>query len=338
MKDIAKIIKFNGCSKCISNSNNTCKYCVERISKFKVVNSKKIKIKDTELNKHQRADNQKISKISASFRNFYYIDKRDIGFWSQLRYQRFSSIEHLTSYILNSSNVLPSQLAGERYLYFDQKSDELTEYMNRFGNRNYQRIKLKPSLANIQSLFIHQNIIYDQGNVTEARAILLHITKMCYMLGLHRNTTKLSKSAILYKVNLNFQVDNPDMNKVCYGIDWHILPKETAEMIKFNEQERNLIATTIALSSELKARTLFQLLFPSIDSYTNEDIYKLCIDKCSNLRLSYLKCVSGYEILSNKFPEHYELISFDREEFDAYYLHAVQNGELMRQDYGDHIN
>ncbi|KXN72360.1 hypothetical protein CONCODRAFT_16202 [Conidiobolus coronatus NRRL 28638] len=30
-----------------------------------------------------------------------------------MRYQRFSSIEHLTSYIINSNNIQPSQLAGE---------------------------------------------------------------------------------------------------------------------------------------------------------------------------------------------------------------------------------
>ncbi|KXN72361.1 hypothetical protein CONCODRAFT_16203 [Conidiobolus coronatus NRRL 28638] len=431
MEDFSKFIEYNGCATCIANSANSCKYCEKYEKKFKVNSSQSVKFQNTELDKYQRVPIQKFSNITASkFRNFYCTDRRDVSFWSQMRYQRFSSIEHLTSYILSSNNIQPSQLAGESkwdlgklpqikhlvsinenllantqnihsqtaisnsndlaiqhiynpsfwakliklyiihfhrtravfylkdfdlstisqsllnaiyclgYLYFDQKSDELTEYMNQLREKNFHNIKLKPSLTNIQALFIHQNIIYHQGKVSEARAILLHITKMCYILGLHRNTKKVSQSVFyarnltytrvlyshlimnkVFKVNLNFQVDNPDINKVCYGVDWQFLPKETSRLIQISQEERSLISTLTTLNIEHRDKSLFQLIFPNIDSYTNEQIYKLCLSKYSNLCLSHSRYVRGYELLSNNFPEYSKLIAFDRDEFETYYLH-----------------
>jgi hypothetical protein len=298
------------------------------------------------------------SKIGKSYSNDFKAIKHIYNpeFWTKLiklyiiHYSRIETVFYLKNFDLSTiSQPLLNAVYCLGYLYFDQKSDELTEYMDKFENRNYQRIRFKPSLANIQALFIHQNIIYNQGNVSEARAILLHITKMCYMLGLHRKTKRTSKSAIytrnliytkilylhlimskVYKVNLNFKVDTPDIKNLFYDLEWHLLPKETAQLINFNEDEKKLIATTIILGNELIDRALLQLVFPTMDSYTNEQIYKLCMNKWSSLQLIRFKCVSGYELALNNFPEYSELISFDMEAIDACYLHVG----ILIFDYG----
>ncbi|KXN72356.1 hypothetical protein CONCODRAFT_16199 [Conidiobolus coronatus NRRL 28638] len=412
MKDHLKFIAYKDCFKCMESSTKLCSY----YSKY---------------NQVQRVENQKFPSITVSkFLSYYYKDKSDINFWSQLKFQRFSSIEHLTSYILNSDNIQASQLVGEckwdlgklpqikhlvsenedllantpdidsrigkvcsnslkiiqiifntniwgklihtyiihyhryeaifylkdfdlntipqsllnaiyclGYIYFDQKSDHLTQYMDQLGNINYKMIKFKPSLTNIQALFIHQYILYSQGKITEARSCLLHITKMCYILGFHRNTTKLSKSTIntrnlvytkvlylhltmtkVHKVNLNFQIDLPDINKICYNREWQLLPKETAQKISLKEEEITLISTLTNLENQFIDRSRLHLIFPSVESYTNDQIYKICIEKCYSLRLSHSIYISGYELLSNSYPEYSELIEFDREAFEAYTL------------------
>lgn len=375
--------------------------------------------------------NKKLPNISSKFNNVFYIDRCDINFWSQVGYQRFSSIEHLASYVLNSNNIQPSQLTLEckwdlgklpqikylvsenesllssfpsitsrskkvcrndlnifqyiynpnfwnklirnyvtrahryvsvfylkdldlktipqsllnavyclGYIYSDQKSEELTEYMNQLGNINYRRIVFKPSLSNIQTLIIHQHILYIQGKIAEARSCLLHITKMCYMLGFHINTKKILRSSIytrdlvfsrvlythlamakVHKVSVNFLVDAPNINKVCYDAAWQLLPKETAKYIKLDEKESELFSALIALNIELRNRSGMCLIFSNLEAYTNKQIYKICLDRHSSLFLIHSRYMRGYEMLLNKFPEHYKLLLFDREEFDAHYLH-----------------
>jgi hypothetical protein len=289
------------------------------------------------------------SKIGKSYSNdFKAVDHiYNPEFWAKLiklyiiHYHRTRAVFYLKDFDLSTiSQSLLNAIYCLGYLYFDQKSDELTEYMNQFGDKNLHKIRFKPSLANIQALFIHQDIVYYKGKISEARAILLHITKMCYMLGLHRNTKRVSKSVFharnliytrvlcshlilnkVFKVNLNFQVDSPDINKVCYGIDWQFLPKETSRLIKISQEESSLISTLTTLNIEHRDKSLFQLIFPNIDSYTNEQIYKICLEKYSSMCLSHSRYVKGYELLSNSFPEFSKLIAFDSEEFETYYLH-----------------
>jgi hypothetical protein len=361
----------------------------------------------------------------------YYTSRKDINFWSQIGYQKFSSVEHLTSYILNSGKVQISNIVGEGrwdlsklpqvqylisknngllantqpslfensypsvnagkapeyiysadfwtkliqlyifnhhineclfhlssfdiknthqslltaiyccgYLYFDQKSEELTQYINKLNYNNVKRIRFRPSLANVQALAIHRNIYYAQGNVSEARSCLLHITKMCYMLGLHKSNTKLCKlesymrnliyTKVLlthlimtkaYKINLNFQVDDPDLSKICYKLNSQLMTQETAKLLKFKQEERIIISMlTIGINKYLD-NTRILLIFPSVELYSNEGILKLCSEKFSKATLDYTKLIKQYEVISKHFPTYIEHVKINRVIIDSFYHH-----------------
>jgi benzoyl-CoA reductase/2-hydroxyglutaryl-CoA dehydratase subunit BcrC/BadD/HgdB len=46
MEDISKFIEYKGCSSCIANSTNSCKYCEKCEVKFKISSNKNIEYED----------------------------------------------------------------------------------------------------------------------------------------------------------------------------------------------------------------------------------------------------------------------------------------------------
>jgi hypothetical protein len=122
-----------------------------------------------------------------------------------------------------------------------------------------------------------------------------------------------------HKVNVDFQVDIPDINKVRYDLDWQLLPKESAKLIKL-EEERDLISILSVLNIELRDRSWLYLIFGNIKSYTGNQIYKICLDKYSSLCSIHSRYIRCYKLLLNNFPKYSKLLAFDREEFDSHYL------------------
>jgi hypothetical protein len=374
---------------------------------------------------------QKYPKIPITkFSIIYANDKQDVNFWSKLQFERFTSIEHLTSYVLKSNKLPISQLVGEGswdlgklpqiqtfisanqnlliytqqvgvakeevvnddskffqyiysqkfwakliynyidvlhryaclfdlksfdintahkplliaiyclgYRYFDDKSDKLTEYFNELASQNIRRIRFKPSLANIQALRIHQVIMNIEDKISDARAILLHMTKMSYLLGLHINTKRFSHQVVYnrnlaytkilklllimtktYKVDLSFEFDIPDFNIVNYNPEWHLLSPQMAEYLGYTEDERQIIAHIAAFENKYQDKLGLYLIFPNMDKFTNERIERICMDKVEKLTADYNEIMQSYITLTERYPNHVDFIDFDKGTLESSYL------------------
>jgi hypothetical protein len=91
-----------------------------------------------------------------------------------------------------SSSSLLTAMYVCAYHFSKQQSDEISEYMKKLETQNIKKIVKKPTIDNLRAIAIHIFMLEVAGKWTLAKSLQASLTRMCYLLGLHLDCSKLS--------------------------------------------------------------------------------------------------------------------------------------------------
>jgi hypothetical protein len=190
------------------------------------------------------------------------------------------------------------------YHYYDQKTVELTDYMESFSKANLKRILFKPSLSNAQAILVYSYAYQLRGDLNLSRKFQSHLIHMCSALGIHIDTKMFSEStqfnrktlflklAVLgnslnggLKPFLNYTPDLPEFDSGLYDSKWQQLP---SNLIKYSDPDRvkrELISTYTVIIHKFCDQILYLLnvrdrteitckTFENLKSYYTLHLYK----------------------------------------------------------------
>jgi hypothetical protein len=78
------------------------------------------------------------------------------------------------------------------YQFSKQRPNEITEYMDKLANQNIKKVVKNATIDNIRALIIYTTLAQFSGNLVLTKSLQAHLSRMCYLLGLHLNYNKLS--------------------------------------------------------------------------------------------------------------------------------------------------
>jgi hypothetical protein len=233
------------------------------------------------------------------------------AFWDEL-IKLYISQFHPISTIFNLKHFdpksTPSPLLAAIYYcgyhYYDQKTVELTDYMESFSKANLKRILFKPSLSNAQAILIYAYAYQLRGELNLSRKYQSHLIHMCSSLGIHVDTKMFSESAQFnrktlflklavignslnggLKPFLNYIPDLPDFDRGLYDAEWQQLPSNLIKYSDHDRVKRELISTYTVIIHEFCDQILYILnvrdkteitckTFENLKSYYTAHIYR----------------------------------------------------------------
>lgn len=248
-------------------------------------------------------------------------------FWIELLYlylinfHPFNSIFNLKQFNpakMNSTLLVAIYFKG--YQYYSKKSKKLTDYMTQLALSLLKRILFKPSLTNLQAIYL---LIYSLNinNETEVgRAYLSQLTRMSYLLGLNINTNKFSSgrgydrklvfigissvnrnASGSISIYPNYIAELPDIDPVLYKSEWQLLSLS----LNFQQPYDHLYYSRLtSINSKFKLLTLIQVTFPSKNSFsTPKKLEKFCQNRLLELNKVYVDICRDFDLLKLEFND-----------------------------------
>lgn len=208
------------------------------------------------------------------------------------------------------------------YTFWTKKSPELDHYMDQLAKTNISRILFKANLSNLQALLLHCILLYSQCKVTEGRSLLSHIIRMSYSVGTHIQNGKpssyigydrdlLYRKVLFWQRNLNtvyklvpsYELDVPKLIPNLYQDYWHKLSKSTSTMLGLIENEVSLISQLASLNIKYLDQSLLTLIFPDIESQSDEEIEKMCWARYNKLSIDSIKLSEEIKLLELRYSK-----------------------------------
>ncbi|KXN67344.1 hypothetical protein CONCODRAFT_10623 [Conidiobolus coronatus NRRL 28638] len=202
------------------------------------------------------------------------------------------------------------------YSFWTKKSPELDHYMEQLAKRNISRVLFKPNISNLQALLLHCILFYSQCKVTEGRALLSHITRVSYLIGIHIQSGKFSSQVIynrdllyrkilfwqrnlntVYKLVPSYELDVPKLIPNLYYDNWHELSKSTSAVLGLIENEVSVLSQLASLNVQYLDQSLLTLVFPVIKSQSDEEIEKMCWTRYNKLSKDFIKLSEEIKLL-----------------------------------------
>jgi hypothetical protein len=285
------------------------------------------------------------------FGQYFYItngleELRNPNFWNELiriyliefhAYANVFNLKYFDTSTVPQSLLIAIYCAG--YDHRKQKTKELTEYMLHLAKKNIKRIIFKPSISNAQALLIHAHTIFYHLKDIESRALLLHLNRICYNLGIHIDTNRFCDSAnfnrkalftkvlissnwltgSIYKAFNNFETRVDDLEYTTHCSSWQLLSKQVARKLNFQDDEAILISKLAVLNNRCADISAKLVIFPTYFQGDNYKIEEFCMNRHRELTKIHSVVIEELEVLKLKYSHCLNTIKINQELLSTFY-------------------
>jgi hypothetical protein len=235
------------------------------------------------------------------------------------------------------------------YQFSKQRPNEITEYMDKLANQNIKKIVKNATIDNIRALIIHSSSAQFRGNLVLLKSLQAHLSRMCYLLGLHLNYNKLLpvdrynrdllfcmartcgiRTSRSYNFAPNYLTNYKKSEPHLYDTKWQ-LPQSNSLIYSINEIENGLYSRCITTYFKFINISTDIAWFPSFFKLEANNFRKTWTYKIKELKDLY---ETSAKILKDLIDKHYiyksTIAPFKAYLKAAYYEALIEMYEILK--------